>query len=151
MKHVAKLLVLCFAVTLLMGADNSRYEKVGGKIMCTCGCAEMLLKCNHVGCPNSDTMIKQLRSQLQASSNDEDVLNFFRRTWGITAVVEPGTHGFEGLIWVLPPLVLGLGTVLLIVIIRNFRLKSAPVAPADVNLDPHLEALRQRARRETEV
>ena len=151
MKHVAKLLVLCFAVTLLMGADNSRYEKVGGKIMCTCGCAEMLLKCNHVGCPNSDTMIKQLRSQLQASSNDEDVLNFFRRTWGITAVVEPGTHGFEGLIWVLPPLVLGLGTVLLIVVIRNFKLKSAPVAPADVNLDPHLEALRQRARRETEV
>ena len=151
MKHVAKLLVLTCGLMLLMGADNSRYEKVGGKIMCTCGCAEMLLKCNHVGCPNSDTMIRQLRSQLKASSNDEDVLNFFRRTWGITAVVEPGTHGFELLIWVLPPLILGLGTVLLIVVIRNFRLKSAPVAPADINLDPHLEALRQRARRETEV
>lgn len=149
MKRVAKLLILSCALVLLMGADNNRYEKVGGKIMCTCGCSEMLLKCNHVGCPNSDTMIRQLRSQLQASNNDNDVLNFFRRTWGITAVVEPGTHGFELLIWVLPPLVLGLGLLLVILVVRKLRLRASPAG--EITLDPHLEALRQRARRETEV
>jgi len=151
MKRVARLLILSCALTLLLGADNSRYEKVGGKIMCTCGCAEMLLKCNHVGCPNSDTMIRQLRSQLQASPNDADVLNFFRRTWGITAVVEPGTHGFELLIWVLPPLVLGLGLLLVILVVRKLRLRASPADAGEITLDPHLEALRQRARRETEV
>ena len=56
-----------------MGAegDNARYEAVGGKLMCTCGCDQMLLKCNHVGCPNSAKMIAQLRENLAESSSDE--------------------------------------------------------------------------------
>src|SRR5262249_42568153 len=55
---------LCCAVVLLMGADTkeARFQRLGGKIMCSCGCAEMLLQCNHVGCPNSDRMIRELHA-----------------------------------------------------------------------------------------
>src|SRR5215469_4665569 len=153
MKRFSKLLLLPVLVVLLMGADNqeARYQNIGGKIMCSCGCAQMLLKCNHVGCPNSDRMIRELRANVQNTSNDEEVLNWFRKNWGVTSVVEPSTHGFELMAWVLPVAGLGLGLLLVIVLIRNWKLRSAPVASADINLNPELEALRARAHRETEI
>jgi cytochrome c-type biogenesis protein CcmH/NrfF len=151
MKRLGQLLVLFCTIGLLMGADNARYENLGSKIMCTCGCGQMLLKCNHVGCPNSEKMIHQLHSQVAATTDDEEVLNFFRKEWGVTTVVEPGRHGFELLAWILPFAGLGLGILLLILVVSKWRRRPAEVTAAKVPLDPHLEALRARARQETEV
>lgn len=170
MKRVAELLLLGYAVVLLMGADarDARYQKLGDKIMCTCSCAEMLLKCNHVGCPNSDRMISELHALTGTSggpgsrqlsgitelSNDEDVLNWFRKTWGVTAVVEPGTHGFELSVWILPFAGLFCGLALATVFILRWRKQGSALAqPAGVEtpLDPQLESFRARARRETEI
>jgi hypothetical protein len=49
--------------------------------------------------------------------------------------------------WILPPLGLGVGLLLVILTVRNWRSHPAPAT----KLDPRLEALRDRARRETEV
>lgn len=153
MKKILKALLLPCVLVLLMGADNqeARFQNLGGKIMCTCSCSQMLLKCNHVGCPNSAQMIRELRANVSRTKDDEAVLNWFRTKWGVTAVVEPSTHGFELLAWILPAAGLGLGLMLVVVLIRNWKMRPAPVAAADVNLAPDLEALRARARRETEI
>jgi cytochrome c-type biogenesis protein CcmH len=170
MKRLAELLLLGGAVILMMGADakQARFQSLGDKIMCSCGCAQMLLKCNHVGCPNSDRMIGELHALTgtsggqgarQASGvtelrNDEDVLNWFRKTWGVTAVVEPATHGLELWAWILPPAALALGLGLAIMVVRRWhKPASVPMQPAgvEVPLDPQLEAFRDRARRETEI
>lgn len=161
MKRLAEVLLLCAAVSLLVGADtaNERFERLGGKIMCTCGCAQMLLKCNHVNCPNSGRMIPQLRALtgtgqvpgIQPQADDEAVLNWFRRNWGVTAVVEPGTHGLELWAWIMPPAALALGLLLVLVTLRRWKPRPAQASPKDVHLDPHLEALRDRARRETQI
>jgi len=152
-KRILQSLLLPLTLVLLMGADNqdARFQKVGGKIMCTCSCAQMLLQCDHVGCPNSDQMRRQLKVQVAKTSNDEEVLDWFRTTWGVTAVVEPRTHGFELLAWILPVAGLGLGLLAVVVVIRKWKMRPAPVAAADLNLAPDLEALRDRARRETEI
>jgi cytochrome c-type biogenesis protein CcmH/NrfF len=152
MKRLLQLLLLP-CVVLLMGADNQevRFQKLGDKIMCTCSCAQMLLKCNHVGCPNSDRMRRELRANVNSTSNDEEVLNWFRRNWGVTAVVVPATHGFELSAWIIPWAVGVLGLLLVIFLIRSWKVSSAPIPAADLNLDPHLEALRARAQKETEI
>ncbi|HEV7673787.1 MAG TPA: cytochrome c-type biogenesis protein CcmH [Candidatus Angelobacter sp.] len=153
MKKILQSVLLPCALVLLMGADNkeARFQNLGGKIMCTCSCSQMLLKCNHVGCPNSDQMIRELRANVNKTPDDEAVLNFFRTKWGVTAVVEPSTHGFELLAWILPAAGLGLGLMLVVLLIRNWRMRPATVAAGDMNLAPDLEALRARARRETEL
>jgi cytochrome c-type biogenesis protein CcmH/NrfF len=152
-KNILKAFLLPCTLVLLMGADNqeARFQNLGGKIMCTCSCSQMLLKCNHVGCPNSDQMIRELRANVNKTPDDEAVLNFFRTKWGVTAVVEPSTHGFELLAWILPAAGLGLGLMLVVLLIRNWRMRPATVAAGDMNLAPDLEALRARARRETEL
>lgn len=174
MKRLAELVLLGCAVALLMGADakQARFQKLGDKIMCSCGCTEMLLKCNHVGCPNSDRMIAELHaltgtnegrgsgpgssqtSGVTELSNDEDVLNWFRRTWGVTAVVEPATHGLELWAWILPPAALALGLLLAIIFVRQWRrpvAANAKPAGPEIAADPRLDAYRTRARRETEI
>jgi cytochrome c-type biogenesis protein CcmH/NrfF len=96
-------------------------------------------------------MIRELRANVSKTQNDEAVLNWFRTKWGVTAVVEPSTHGFELLAWILPAAGLGLGLMLVVLLIRNWKMRPAPVAAADINLAPDLEVLRDRARRETEL
>jgi len=153
MKRLAHISVLVTALLLLMGADNdtSRMKTVGGKIMCTCGCAELLLQCNHVGCPNSDQMVRDLKASLKAHPKDEEVLQWFRENWGATAVVEPRTHGLDLLAWIMPPAALALALGLVLVVVRNWRLRPAQAAAADVALSPQLEAFRGRARKDTEI
>ncbi|HYL93319.1 MAG TPA: cytochrome c-type biogenesis protein CcmH [Alphaproteobacteria bacterium] len=150
MKRTAQVLILALVSLLLSGADtDKRYNAVGGKIMCTCGCGQMLLKCNHVGCQNSATMIRQLRDNLQTTQNDEDVLNWFRRTWGTTTVVEPATHGLELWAWIMPFAALLLGFILVVFLLRSWQSRPQ-AAGANISLDPALETFRSRARRETE-
>jgi cytochrome c-type biogenesis protein CcmH len=152
MKFAATVLALFLSIGSLMAADtSSRFENVGGKIMCSCGCGQMLLKCNHVGCPNSATMIRQLHEQVAATNDDQAVLNFFRKEWGVTAVVEPDRHGFELLAWILPFAGLGVGICLLVLVVYKWHGHQAELKPAETKLDPHLESLRARARRETEI
>jgi hypothetical protein len=170
-RRVAQILLLCCTVVLLMGADTktARFERLGSKIMCSCGCAQMLLKCNHVGCPNSDRMIRELHAltgtatgiagpgdsskiaTLKPIDDDEQVLQWFRQTWGVTAVVEPATHGFESLAWVISIGVPVLGLLLLVVIVWLWLSRQTQTAVAPAPPDPHLEALRSRARQETEI
>ena len=154
MKRFAEILLLCCMVALLMGADQqeARYQSLGHKIMCTCGsCTYLLLECNHVGCPNSEKMIHELRLNVQQESSNQKVLQWFRDQWGVTAVVEPATHGFELLAWLSPPAAVLMGLSLLYFIMRRWRSRLAKVPAKPVKRDPHIEALRDRARRETEV
>ena len=46
------------------GDSNSRFGKLGHEMICVCGCGQILLECNHVGCPDSDRMIGELRQQI---------------------------------------------------------------------------------------
>ena len=159
MKRTFQLLVVCATVVVLMGVDNhsARYDNLGSKIMCSCGCGQMLLKCNHVGCPNSAKMLKQLKAEVDETADrgtgdrDEDVLNFFRREWGMTVVVEPSQHGFELLAWILPFAGLGTGLCLMVLVVRKWRFQPSEISSSDMALDSHFEALREIARRDTEL
>ncbi|HEX3438320.1 MAG TPA: C cytochromes biosynthesis protein, partial [Pseudacidobacterium sp.] len=36
-------------------ADTAaRYNDLGHKMMCACGCGQILIECNHLGCPDSE-------------------------------------------------------------------------------------------------
>ena len=136
------------------GPDAGRYNDLGNKMNCSCGCGQILLKCNHVGCPNSDGMIRELKAAVSNYSSDEDVLNWFRRQYGATIVIEPATHGFELTIWIVPPILVASVMFLLLLLLRRWR-RSAQVAEAAQAAGaaalPQFESFRAQARRETEL
>ena len=151
MKSLALVLMLGFSLATV-AADNDndlRYNDLGVRIQCACGCNQALIKCNHVGCQYSDNMIRQLRAALNTYSNDEDVLNWFRRNYGMTVVTAPATHGFELTIWMLPVVLAMAGLVVLFLVTRRWHSQAGP--PGGAPLDPKLEDFRMRARKETEL
>lgn len=150
MKRIVALLLLSSSLLLLLGAEKDRYNDLGTKIECACGCNQAVIKCNHVGCTYSDRMIGELKSTIAQYSNDEDVLNWFRKNYGITIVIAPATHGFEGTIWWVPPVLCFLVLLLVITLIRHWRRRSTLAPVTGVN-DPSLDAYRARARQETEL
>src|SRR5438270_3356006 len=56
----ASLMLLAALTVTLIAADDARFNTVGHKMICGCGCNQILLECNHVGCPRSDGMRKEL-------------------------------------------------------------------------------------------
>lgn len=159
MKRLLLTLAIYSSLLFLLGADDDhRYKDVGNKIMCSCSCNQVLLQCNHVGCPSSAGMIKELKVQLNTYPDDKDVLNWFRRTYGYTMVMEPKSEGFEGIIWIVPRIVWVLMLLGGIYLIYLWTSRSSRLAPASAGAkgaapppDPRMEAFRERARQETEL
>lgn len=148
MKRLLLAIVICASLAA-PAQDEERYRDLGNKIQCSCGCNQILLQCNHVGCPNSAGMIRELRTAVTTYKNDEDVLNWFRRSYGMTIVVAPATHGFELMIWVVPPLIILSAFALVFFLIQEWRARATP-APV-VGVDSKMDELRARARKETEL
>jgi cytochrome c-type biogenesis protein CcmH/NrfF len=148
--------LLCVIVVAMLGAGQTRYNRVGHELMCSCGCGQVLLECNHVGCPDSTRMINELHTQLDASNNDTAVLNWFEAKYGAIVLAAPIRGGFDNAAWIVPIGVFLLatgGTFVVVWLWKRRALSLAPATPAAAGIPaipPQDDALRERIRRETE-
>ena len=135
-----------------MGAADTavRYNELGHQMMCVCSCAQVLIECNHVGCPDSDGMLQMLRTSLSRGGSDRSILEAFQSKYGPTVLASPMLTSFNKVAWVVPPAVLAFGLLGAILLIRRWRLAGVE-APHRVQLSPLQAAARERIRRETEL
>jgi cytochrome c-type biogenesis protein CcmH len=154
-QRISQLGFVCTLALILLGAgdDSARFNDLGHRLMCACGCRQILLECNHVGCSYSDRMRTELVAAVDRGDNDDLTLQSFVQKYGPTVLAAPTRTGFDRVAWIAPyaALVLGLGLVTLIV--RAWR--SRPLLmPADMPAPVHgaeLDQFREQARKETEV
>ena len=94
---------VCILALVMLGADSgSRFGKLGHEMICVCGCGQILLECNHVGCPDSDRMIGELREQVGSGATDTAILNWFSAKYGPTVLAAPIRGGFDNAAWIAP-------------------------------------------------
>ncbi len=153
-QHLLHCLLLAAACILLLGASdlNARFNDLGHKMMCKCGCNQILLECNHIGCTYSDRMREELTAALQRGDSDDLVLQAFVQKYGATVLAAPTTTGFNRVAWIMPFAALGAGIFTVVYVVRIWRSRQPAVAaaagPAPV---PGLDQYRERARKETEL
>lgn len=150
-----QIIVVCASLFLFLGAGDAdaRFKDLGHRMMCACGCGQILLECNHVGCTYSDKMRNQLMASIEKGNNDDLVLQGFVQEYGPTVVAAPTATGFNRIAWIMPFLALGLGITFLIYVVRSWKNRPAP-ALADGIVIPQgreLDDLRRKARRETDL
>lgn len=155
-RRFANWLLLAVALSLtLIGAgdtDTIRFAKIGHRLMCPCGCAQMLLECNHVGCPDSETMRAQLTAGVSQGASDDAILSRFVEIYGTTVLAAPRKQGFDLIAWIMPFVALALGAVLVVYFVRRWQ--AGHMRPAYATPDIPSSAfneLRRRAREETEL
>jgi cytochrome c-type biogenesis protein CcmH/NrfF len=134
--------------TLGADVDRARFEKLGHEMVCTCGCNQILLECNHVGCPASDGMRNELSAAMQAGKDDKVILAGFVEKYGPTVLAAPVATGFGRVAWITPFALFALGLALVILIVRNWKFRPAEVGAGTA---PTLDPYRERARQETEI
>src|SRR5580704_9718110 len=147
--------LLCLAVFAFAGAGDpaTRFTEIGHQLMCICSCGQILLECNHVGCPDSDGMRNELMAAVSRGDSDSLVEQSFVQKYGPTVLAAPTTAGFDRTAWIVPFAALIAGIVVLILIVRAWKNRPAP-ALAD-GLTPvrgsELERFREKAREETDL
>ena len=152
-KRLRILPALLPGVLLLLGAgdDSTRVNQLGHEMMCACGCGQILLECNHVGCTYSSKMRRELTALVDAGQSDNNILQTFIQDYGTTVLASPTHSGFDRIAWLMPYAALGAGILLVAFIVRTWR-KRPLVAPAGVPRGvrgAELERFRDQARRET--
>lgn len=149
--HFARMCVVAVVAILTMGAATPavRYNDLGHKMMCVCGCNQILIECNHLGCPDSDRMLGELRTAVASGSGDDAILTAFQEKYGPTVLAAPMLTKFNVVAWIVPPAVLLLGIFGTVVLVRRWRQRAASIAPVPGAAD--FPAMRERIRRETEL
>jgi len=147
--------MMCVVVFTLSGAGDpaSRFTEVGHQLMCVCGCGQILLECNHVGCPSSDGMRNELMAAIGRGDSDSLVEQTFVQKYGPTVLAAPTTAGFDRAAWIMPFVAMVLGFGIVVLVVRAWKNRPEP-AIAD-GLHPsagaELEQFREQARKETDL
>jgi cytochrome c-type biogenesis protein CcmH len=157
-KRWLQVISVCVLAVVMLGAGgtdpSARFGRIGHNMMCVCGCGQVLLECNHVGCPDSSRMIGELQDQLAGPNGagaDSLILNWFVAKYGATVLAAPIRGGFDVVAWIIPlTLFVGavFGTALVVKVWAGRRqVAGAGGVQAEVPVD---DAVRERIRRETE-
>ena len=148
------LVAMLFSASLAQGQSADRTKQVGRKLMCMCGCGQVLTECNHLDCPLSVPMLKQVSNRVAAGDSDDLIVQSFVQQFGEKVLSEPPTHGFNSVAWMIPGIAFAMGLGLVVLVIWQWRhaprpamAAASPGAPISAQA---LECGRQQADRETE-
>jgi cytochrome c-type biogenesis protein CcmH len=154
-RRCTQTILVCAATFALLGSSDpaTRFNEIGHQMMCICGCNQILLECNHVGCPASDGMRNELMASVTRGDSDSLVEQGFVQKYGPTVLAAPTARGFDRAAYIIPFVALILGFGLIVLVIRAWKNRPAP-ALAD-GLRPirgaELEQFRDQARKETDL
>jgi cytochrome c-type biogenesis protein CcmH len=155
-KRFRFLATVLLGALLLLGAgdDSARIDRLGHQMMCVCGCNQILLECNHVGCSYSSRMRNELVAGVDAGNSDGAVLQTFIQKYGTTVLAAPTMIGWVNrAAWIMPYAALGLGILLVAFVVRLWRNRPLPTTsgvPTPV-AGSELDRFRAQARKETDL
>ena len=142
----------CLLLIFMVGAGDTaaRYKSIGHQLICTCGCGQVLLECNHVGCTVSTQEEGELRNALDRGDGDQLILQDFVQKYGPTVLAAPPESGFNLVAWIAPGMVFVLAMFVTALIIRKWKLHTVAM-PAEIAGDAHTTAILDKVRKETEL
>jgi cytochrome c-type biogenesis protein CcmH len=154
-RKLAGVILTTVAVFVFLGAGDAgtRFNEIGHQMMCICGCNQILLECNHVGCPASDGMRNELMVALTRGDSDSLVEQSFVQKYGPTVLAAPTGKGFDRAAYIMPFVVLVLGFGLVVIVIREWRNRPTPGIAEGLKAlrGPELQQFREQARKETDL
>jgi cytochrome c-type biogenesis protein CcmH/NrfF len=149
--RASQLALLCILIAVTVGATDStaRFNKDSHQLMCGCGCNQLLGECNHVGCPVSPGMLAELSAGIAKGDSDDALFHHFEEEYGPVVLASPMFTRFNHVAWIVPPLALFLGIGCVLLIVRNWKLRTVPIPATPTT--PGFDATVDRIRRETQI
>jgi cytochrome c-type biogenesis protein CcmH/NrfF len=145
------LLLLLAASTLGLAADrNERLRELTPKFMCICGgCNQVLMNCNHIGCPSREAMFKDIAKRVDQGDSNDGVVEYFIDKYGTSVLSAPPASGFNLTAWVMPFAALGIGLIVAILFLRRFKAAQPGVPQAHVDLTSYQQKVEEELKKFT--
>ena len=131
-------------VPVARAQDSPRAKELGQKLMCVCGCNQILGSCNHVGCTYSHDMMKELEDRIARNEPDDLTLQAFVQEYGPTVLSSPPAKGFNRIAWIAPIVFPLLALVVLWDVVRRWKHKGAVATASGPRVSADLIARAQR-------
>src|ERR1700730_17453806 len=131
--------------TLTVHAQETQRAKIlGTKLLCVCGCNQILGACNHVGCSYSHGMLKEVDDRVARNESDDLTLQGFVQEYGPTVLAEPPATGFNRAAWIMPIVFPLVSLYLLWEVVRRWRQRSSVATASGPRVSPEMLARAQR-------
>jgi cytochrome c-type biogenesis protein CcmH len=131
-------------VTPAVGAEAPSFQELEESLTCQCGCGLTVHSCNHLQCPSAIPLRQEIRAQMEKGLGKETILQYFADKYGEKILSSPTTTGFNLTAWVVPFVMVALGSMLVVfTLLRWRRGKRRPAVPTAVPQpagDPALSA-----------
>lgn len=156
---------LCMSLLLgLLGAVPAHAEvptqnEVETALTCQCGCGLTVHSCNHVNCGSALPLKKEIGEQIVEGRSLSEILSHFENKYGEVVLSAPTTRGFNLAAWVMPFVVLGVGSLIVGVVLARWRgatnggdrANMSSASSAEPSGDPELRARLERELRERDT
>jgi cytochrome c-type biogenesis protein CcmH/NrfF len=111
---------------------TERAKVLGARLMCMCGCGQILTQCNHLNCPSSGPMLKELDRHIAAGEADDLIIQDFVQEYGEKVLSAPPSTGFSSIAWYIPGVAFAIGLGIVAVVIRIWRQRNTETVAATV-------------------
>lgn len=109
--------------------EKERVSKITNNLVCTCGCANLIVaKC---GCGQAAEMTSEVAALVQKGASDAEIFQAFEKKYGPAVLGEPKAVGFNLLAWILPFVGLALGGATVVMVLRRLKPPDAAATAAD--------------------
>ncbi len=124
--------------------ETQRAKTLGQKLLCVCGCNQILTACNHIGCTYSHGMLKQLDDRVARNEPDDLTIQAFVQEYGPTVLASPPATGFNRAAWIMPIVVPLIALYLFFELVRRWRQRAAIATASGPAVSAELLARSQR-------
>lgn len=116
---LALLVLLVGSAALAAGAPT--FQEVEESLTCQCGCGLTVHSCNHLQCPSALPLRQEIREQMGLGLDKEQVLAHFEQKYGEKILSSPTARGFNLTAWMMPFVILALGSALVVFTLLRWR------------------------------
>ena len=150
LRPILLVFLLLLSAVGLAADRNERMRELTPKFMCVCGgCNQVLMNCNHIGCPSREAMLKDIGKRVDQGDNNDGVVEYFIDKYGTSVLSAPPASGFNLTAWVMPFAALGVGLVVAILFLRRFKAAQAPASAGPVDLTQYQQKVEEELKKFT--
>ena len=89
----------------------------------------------------------EIAKELDEGDSDDSIVSHFAEKYGLTVLSSPPAAGFNLTAWLAPFLALGIGALLVIYFVRQFRSKWRAVPAADVDITKYQQKVEEELKK----
>jgi len=90
------------SLCLAANGDSPRMKSLSAKVLCDCGCREVLGECSHKECKRKFGMQQEIATATGQGKSDKQVLEQIAVAHGSDILITPMFRGFNTLLWIVP-------------------------------------------------